>query len=118
MDHDPRQIPLRGVWYRHVRGGGDPLGLPPAGARGRWQRGQVTGAIYLAEDSETTWAEFHRAATEQHLPPEQLLPRDLWSYRVALERVVDMTDPATLAAPGLATSSPTSAPVAGLAGAR
>ncbi len=109
MGDDRSQIPLRGVWYRHVRGGGDPLGLPPAGARGRWQRGGVIGAVYLAEDSETTWAEFYRAAAEQHLPPERLLPRDLWSYRVALERVVDMTDPAALAAAGLAPSTPTSA---------
>lgn len=33
----------------------------------------------------------------------------MWSYRIALASVVDVTDPATLAAAGLAPSAPTSA---------
>jgi hypothetical protein len=65
---EPARIPLAGIWYRHVRADGTPLGLPPAGALGRWQRAQIVGALYLPDSPETAWAEFYRAAAEMALP--------------------------------------------------
>jgi len=87
-----------------VRAGGDPLGLPPPEAKGRWQRAQVVGAIYLADTAATAWAAFHRALAEPGLPPDHLLPRDLWRYELALQRVVDLGYPEKLTAAGLPTA--------------
>lgn len=69
MHTEPRRIPLGGVWYRHVRADGEPLGLPPAAASGRWQRAHIVGAIYVADSADTAWAEFYRAAAEMELSP-------------------------------------------------
>ena len=91
MPSQPSRIPVSGVWYRHVAAGRDPLGLPPAGARGRWQRTGVIGALYLADSDGTAWAEFYRALAEQGIPPDRLMPRDLWSYRVELDGVADLS---------------------------
>jgi hypothetical protein len=104
---EPRRIPLGGVWYRHVRGGGDPLGLPLGDARGGLQRGRVVGALYLADTPETAWAEFYRGLAEHGIPPRLRMPRDLWRYEVALTEVADLTDPDALTALGLATAIPT-----------
>lgn len=76
------------------------------GAQGRWQRAAVVRALYLAEDPETTWAEFYRAASALQLPPDRLLPRDLWTYRVELDEIVDFTTEAALAAFGLPVAAP------------
>lgn len=106
MGAEPTRIPLAGIWYRHVRAGGDPLGLPPAGARGRWQRAHVVGALYLADSPETAWAEFYRATAEMELPPGSLMPRDLWRYRLELDAVADLSDPTALAGAGLPPAAP------------
>jgi RES domain-containing protein len=98
---EPGRIPLSGIWYRHVRADGDPLGLAPAASSGRWQRANIVGAVYLADSPQTAWAEFYRALAEMELAPAALMPRDLWHYRVALDAVADLTAPATLAQLGL-----------------
>ena len=69
MAADPDRVPVSGTWYRHVAAGRDPLGLPPASARGRWQRAEIIGAQYLADSPQTAWAEFYRALAEQEVPP-------------------------------------------------
>ena len=101
MGAEPDRIPLSGIWYRHVRAGGHPLGLPPAAAGGRWQRARVVGAVYLADSPHTAWAEFYRALAETEVAPAALMPRDLWRYRVALDAVADLTEPTALAQLGL-----------------
>ncbi len=98
MGAEPIRIPLAGIWHRHLRADADPLGLAPGDAQGRWQRGRVIGAVYLAEDPQTAWAEFYRLAAALDLPPDQLLPRDLWRYRVNLDEVADLSSPEALVA--------------------
>jgi RES domain-containing protein len=105
---EPRRIPLGGVWYRHVRGGGDPLGLPAGDAQGRWQRAREIGALYLADNPDTAWGEFYRGLAEHGIPPALRMPRDLWRYEVALTEVADLTDRDALAALGLPTTIPDS----------
>jgi hypothetical protein len=80
---EPRRIALGGVWYRHVRGGGNPLRLPADEARGRWQRGRVIAALRM--------------------------PRDLWRYEVPLTDVADLTDRDAQTPPGPGPPAPSDA---------
>jgi RES domain-containing protein len=100
-------ISISGVWCRHLPHGGDPLRIGEPAADGRWQRGKTVGALYLAEEEETAWAEFYRALAESGLPAEMGLPRDLWRYEVEVEGIVDLSTRAKLAKHGLASPRPT-----------
>lgn len=91
-----------------MRRGGDPLGLAPDDARGRWQRARVVPALYLADGPDTAWGEFYRGLAEHGIPPALRMPRDLWRYEVALTEVADLTDPAALSALGLPSAIPES----------
>ena len=71
---------------------------PPAG---RWQRGDVVHAIYLADSEETAWGEWYRALAERAVPPDRGFPRDLWRVRVTLERIADLSTADRLARVGL-----------------
>ena len=71
-------------------------------ADGRWQRGHVVEAWYLGDSPETVWAEWYRAAAELGLPPQQLLPRDLWNWEISLVRVADLSSAERLSRVGLA----------------
>jgi RES domain-containing protein len=95
-----------GVWFRHIAAGRQALGMPPVEAAGRWQRYRVVGAIYLADSSETAWAEFYRAAAEAQVPPDAWMPRDLWRYEVALDDVVDLSSDAALQLEALPATEP------------
>jgi hypothetical protein len=79
-------------WWRHTVHGADPRArrLPPPD--GRWQRGAIVEALYLASDEATVWAEWYRHLAEAGIPPNQQMPRDLWSWAVdpGLE-VADLT---------------------------
>ena len=79
-------------WWRHTFHGADPLArrLPPPD--GRWQRGAIVEALYLAGDEATVWAEWYRHLAEAGIPPNQQMPRDLWTWAVdpGLE-VADLT---------------------------
>lgn len=90
MDVEP--IALAGVWYRQIPAGGDPLYRPPDPGDSRWQRGRVVEAIYFADSEATAWAEWYRALAEAALPPRQVLPRDLWRWRIKLRRAADLSD--------------------------
>jgi RES domain-containing protein len=93
-------VPVAGTWYRHVPAGAAPMPGRPA-PDGRWQRGEQVAGLYLAQDPATVWAEWYRALAELAAPPDSLLPRDLWRFRVQLEQVADLSQPAALRARGL-----------------
>jgi RES domain-containing protein len=104
---DPAAVAIRGSWWRHVPLGGDPWHRPVVAASNRWQRGQVVGALYLADSAQTAWAEWYRHLAERAIPPMQTLPRELWRWHVDLERVADLRAPEALAARGLSAPRPT-----------
>jgi RES domain-containing protein len=95
------RIPLRGIWWRQVAAGLDPLELREPPADGRWQRGEVVAALYLADTEGTVWAEWYRALAERAVPPRVWLPCDLWRFRVELADVADLSDERRVAGLGL-----------------
>jgi RES domain-containing protein len=99
LDVDP--TPVRGVWFRHVPAGGEPLYRPERPADGRWQRGEVVEGFYLADSEETAWAEWYRALAELAIPPMRQLPRDLWRFELELDRVADLSSREQLEHAGL-----------------
>lgn len=101
MALDIDRVPTAGTWWRQVASGLDPLRLREPRTDGRWQRGEVTGAVYLAADRETVWAEWYRALAERALPPRVWLPCELWRLTVELEQVADLSDERRLRRLGL-----------------
>lgn len=95
------RIPVAGTWWRLTPARAKPLFWTPEPADGRWQRGHVIRALYLADAPATAWAEWYRHSAELAVPPQERLPRELWRFDIALTEVADLTDPATLAAHGL-----------------
>jgi RES domain-containing protein len=75
------------------------LASPPSS--GRWQRGDVVAAIYLADEEATAWAEWYRVLAEIALPLTHAMPRDLWCWTVAIDEIADLSTTANLAALGL-----------------
>jgi RES domain-containing protein len=102
-------VAVTGLWVRHLPAGGDPLWWPPEAPDGRWQRGEIIGALYLADTAETAWAEWYRWLAATGRRPLDALPRDLWSYRVALDRIADLSTGERLAAAGLPAPEPDAA---------
>jgi RES domain-containing protein len=106
MALDVDRTRVDGIWWRHVPAGGDPLFRPDPPPDGRWQRGSVVAAVYLADSEETTWAEWYRVLAELGIPPMHRLPRDLWRWEVSRDRVADLSTEARLARVGLALPPP------------
>jgi RES domain-containing protein len=100
------RVSVRGTWWRQVAAGLDPLELRAPAPDGRWQRGEVVGAIYLAESEATVWAEWYRALAERALPPRVWLPCDLWRIEVEVEGIADLGGPERLEAAGLGVPRP------------
>ena len=98
---------VTGTWWRIGRARADPLAWTDEAADGRWQRGEVVRALYLADSDETAWAEWFRHSAELGVPPQTRLPRDLWRFSVDLRDVADLTAPGVLAALGVEALSPT-----------
>jgi hypothetical protein len=73
---------------------------------GRWQRGDVVDALYLADTEDTLWAEWYRLLAERGLPPLQHLPRDLWRFRAGAVEVADLRDATRLTRVGLPVPAP------------
>jgi hypothetical protein len=53
---DVKPVAVTGIWSRHVPAGGDHAHRSDRPASGRWQRGDVVAAGYLASDADTCWA--------------------------------------------------------------
>ena len=94
-------VRVHGTWCRITRSDSDPLAWIPEAADGRWQRGHVVRALYLADSPETAWAEWYRHTSELGVPPDRRLPRDMWRLEVDLRDVADLTGDGTLAAHGI-----------------
>jgi RES domain-containing protein len=92
-----RRVSVKGSWWRQSPHGADPLLLASPAASGRWQRGDVVAAIYLADEEATAWAEWYRVLAEVALPPTHAMPRDLWRWRIRVKDIADLSTPAKLA---------------------
>lgn len=71
----------------------------------RWQRGDVVGALYLADSEDTVWAEWYRHLAEKGLPPSEQMPRRLWQWDVNA-RVANLSTPTRLQRVGLPVPTP------------
>lgn len=83
---------IDGVWFRHQASNWR-YSSPGAGARshgGRWNPAQSFPTLYLAEDDGVAFAELQRLAKKNGISPSDMLPRDLLSYEVDLEDVIDL----------------------------
>ena len=103
----PPRVNVGGTWFRITRAGAHPLFLTPEPADGRWQRGDVVRAIYLADTADTAWAEWYRHTSELGVPPQNRLPRDVWRVAVDVEDVADLTPEGVLEAHGVSDLTPT-----------
>jgi RES domain-containing protein len=101
LDELPRSS-FRDEAFRHQGPGYHPLS--GEGARiqgGRWNPSNSFPVLYLAVDASTAAAEFFRRANREGRPPEDLLPRRLYRYRVELSAVLDLRGPDELTQVGL-----------------
>ena len=101
------RVRVTGIWWRITRARSSPLEWTPEPADGRWQRGEIVRALYLADSEATAWAEWYRHSAELGVPPQMRLPRDLWRLDVDLEQVADLTADGVLAGHGIARLNPT-----------
>lgn len=85
----------------------DPLAVTPEPADGRWQRGSVVRALYLADSEATAWAEWYRHSAELGVPPQSRLPRSVYRFEVDLADVADLTGGGALAEHGIDRLAPT-----------
>jgi hypothetical protein len=92
---------VRDVFVRHIPHGADPLHQPSHPADGRWQRGRLIEAWYFADEPGTAWAEWYRALAGTGVSPVHTLPRDLWRWRIDLDRVALLDSDERPRAPGL-----------------
>jgi len=89
-----------GKWIKQAYPGSAPLVLRDPPPDNRWQRGAIVDALYLAQDDETAWAEWYRHLAELGLPPNEQMPRDVWTWEVDVD-VADLSDAQRLARVGL-----------------
>jgi RES domain-containing protein len=99
-------IDVHGVWWRQLPFGSDPLFRAEPPSDGRWQRGEVVGALYFADSEETAWAEWYRALAEFAIPPDRQMPRDLWRWQIDVEDA-DLSNREALREVGLPLPRPT-----------
>ena len=104
---DVDQDAVHGVFVRHIPHNGDPLYQPPDPPDGRWQHGDVVTAWCFADEPATAWAEWYRVLAGTGLPPAHALHRDLWRWRVDLDRVALLDDDDRLRRVGLPPPLPT-----------
>jgi len=102
---DVDAAPVRGVWVRVARSGGEPLPRRNPPPNNRWQRGEVVDALYLADEEATTWAEWYRHLAEHAAPPDSWLPAYLWRWKIVVE-AADLSDKDRLRRVGLALPTP------------
>lgn len=95
-------ITVAAATYRHITPGRLPLS--GEGARiqgGRWNPPESFPTLYLALTVDTVIAEFARLAVKTGRQTTDFLPRELYRVDVELTAVLDLTDPAALAALGV-----------------
>lgn len=83
---------MRGEWIRHAPHHSDLLGRATEPTDGRWQRGEVVGGLYLADETETAIAEWYRFLAERGLPPARAIPHDHHVWQLDLELANLSTD--------------------------
>lgn len=102
--------PFAGVGYRNQAPGFDPRsGEGARRAGGRFNPPRSFPVIYLCLTRPCVVAELAARAARQGLDVDDLLPRELWALTTTLDRVLDLTLPATLATIGLTTPDVVSA---------
>jgi RES domain-containing protein len=67
------------------------LGRASVPADGRWQRGHVVPALYLADSIETATAEWYRSLAEWGLAPQDHVPYDHHEWRLDMQ-LADLSD--------------------------
>jgi RES domain-containing protein len=102
---DVDAIVIRGEWIRHAPHRSSLLGRSDEPTDGRWQRGDVVRALYLADEPATAVAEWYRVLAERGLPPGRSIPHDhhLWQLDIEL---ADLSTEDRLAAVGLGLPHP------------
>lgn len=98
-------IAITGEWIRHAPHAAPLLGRAPVATDGRWQRGGVVRALYLADDRNTAIAEWYRVLAELGLPPARRIPHDHHIWAIDLE-LTNLGDQDRLAAVGLQVPRP------------
>lgn len=81
-------VPVTGAWGRHTAPGIS--GTDAHAGPSRWLSASARG-LYLADSADTAWAELYRALAESGRSPVSVMPRDLHSILVKLERVADLS---------------------------
>ena len=79
-------VAIAGGWWRQIPHAADPLYRAHPPSDGRWQRGEIVGALYFADSEATAWAEWYRALAELAIPPDRQMPRDLWRCEIGAQR--------------------------------
>lgn len=109
MEIDPRAVatapvaPFAGIGWRQQSPRHDPLSGDGAQlAGGRFNPAGSFPVLYLCLSRACAVAELQRAAARQALDVVDLLPRHLYRYEIALDRVLDLTATPTQKAVGLA----------------
>jgi RES domain-containing protein len=96
----------RGVVHRHIPEGGDAVASSfSRSAGGRWNPPGEFGALYTTTGEDDIEREMERAAEKRGITPQDLLPRDIVTISVSLQKVLDLTNPAILRAPTLHSST-------------
>jgi RES domain-containing protein len=85
----PRAV--EGTWVRHVPHRASLLGRSDTPSDGRWQRGEIVPALYLADTVATATAEWYRSLAEWGLSPQDHVPYDHHRWRMELE-LADLSD--------------------------
>ncbi|MCB0975595.1 MAG: RES family NAD+ phosphorylase [Actinobacteria bacterium] len=93
------RLQLQATGFRNQAKGYDPRS--GEGARrfgGRFNPPRSFPVLYLCTTRACVAAELTRQATRQNVDVSGLLPRELWQFDVDLEAVLDLTNPAVMAA--------------------
>lgn len=107
---EPPRIHVGGTWRRQTAPAlSSPLLLRKPVGQGRWHTEGGEGAVYLAEDEQTVWAEWYRGLAEDGLPPLSWVPSKLWSLAVDLEEIADLRSSAERRRLGLPNLEPDAA---------
>lgn len=90
------------IVFRNIRQGYNPLNdIGSYNRGGRWNMAKRYGALYSTLDRETCIGELEREARRRGLDIEDLQPREIFSLKVRLKKVLDLTDPKVISLLGI-----------------